>query len=65
MFVLNWTQIISNSISGAITGMFSALGVYFAIRMIKHAEGSDEAKKEKEEEKSVIPSVTDLEQGRK
>ena len=45
MFVLNWAQIISNSISGAITGMFSALGVYLAIRMIKHAEGSDEAKK--------------------
>jgi hypothetical protein len=65
MFVLNWTEIISNSISGAITGMFSALGVYFAIRMIKHAEGSDEAKKEKKEEKGVIPSITDLEQGRK
>ncbi len=64
MFVLNWTEIISNSISGAITGMFSALGVYFAIRMIKHAEGGDEAKKEKEE-KSAIPSITDLEQGRK
>ena len=65
MFVLNWTEIISNSISGAITGMFSALGVYFAIRMIKHAEGSDEAKKEEKEEKSVIPNVTDIEQGRK
>jgi hypothetical protein len=64
MFVLNWAQIISNSISGAITGMFSALGVYLAIRMIKHAEGSDEAKKEKEE-KSVIPNVTDIGQSRK
>ena len=63
MFVLNWSEIISNSISGAITGMFSALGVYFAIRMIKHAEGGDESKKE--EDKSVIPNVTDLEQGRK
>jgi hypothetical protein len=62
MFVLNWSEIISNSISGAITGMFSALGVYFAIRMIKHAEGSDETKKE---EKSLIPNVTDIEQSRK
>jgi hypothetical protein len=44
--------------------MFSALGVYLAIRMIKHAEGSDEAKKEKEE-KSVIPNVTDIGQSRK
>ena len=51
MFVLNWTEIISNSISGAITGMFSALGVYFAIRMIKHAEGSDAGKKKKKKRK--------------
>ena len=65
MFVLNWSEIISNSISGAITGMFSALGVYFAIRMIKHAEGGDETKKDAKEEKSVIPNVTDIEQSRK
>ncbi len=28
MFVLNWTEIISNSISGSITGMFSELFNY-------------------------------------
>ena len=65
MIILNWTQIISNSISSAITGTFSAIGVYIAMKMIKHAEWGAETKKEKEEEKSVIPNVTDIEQSRK
>ena len=52
MFVLNWMQIISNSISGAITGTFSAIGVYIAMKMIKHAEGSVSNTGKKEEDES-------------
>jgi len=33
--------IISNAITPAISGMFTAIGVYLAMKMIKHAEGND------------------------
>jgi hypothetical protein len=54
MFVLNWNLIISNSITAAISGMFTAVGVYLAMKMIRHAEGNDvkaEIKKDTEEAK--------------
>ena len=54
MFILNWNLIISNAITAAISGMFTAIGVYLAMKMIKHAEGNDakaELKKIEEEKK--------------
>ena len=54
MFILNWNLIISNAITAAISGMFTAIGVYLAMKMIKHAEGNDakaELKKSEEREK--------------
>ena len=54
MFILNWNLIISNAITAAISGMFTAIGVYMAMKMIKHAEGNDakaELKKIEEEKK--------------
>lgn len=54
MFILNWNLIISNAITAAISGMFTAIGVYLAMKMIKHAEGNDakaELKKSEEEKK--------------
>jgi len=62
MIILNWTQIISNSILSVITGTCSAIGVYIAMKMIKHAEGGAETKKE---ENNVIPDGTDIGQSRK
>ena len=53
MFILNWNLIISNAITAAISGMFTAIGVYLAMKMIKHAEGNDakaELKKKKNED---------------
>ncbi len=50
MFILNWNLIISNAITAAISGMFTAIGVYLAMKMIKHAEGND-AKAELKEER--------------
>jgi len=38
MFIFNWTQIISNAITGAIQASFSAVAVYLAMKMINHAE---------------------------
>ena len=35
---LNWTLIISNSITGAIQASFSAVAVYLAMKMVNHAE---------------------------
>jgi len=54
MFILNWNLIISNAITAAISGMFTAIGVYLAMKMIKHAEGNEpktELKKIEEEKK--------------
>ena len=52
MFILNWNLIISNAITAAISGMFTAIGVYLAMKMIKHAEGNDaKAELKKIEEK--------------
>jgi len=52
MFILNWNLIISNAITAAISGMFTAIGVYMAMKMIKHAEGNDaKAELKKIEEK--------------
>ena len=54
MFILNWNLIISNAITAAISGMFTAIGVYLAMKMIKHAEGNDtkaELKKNEGEKK--------------
>ena len=54
MLILNWNLIISNAITAAISGMFTAIGVYMAMKMIKHAEGNDakaELKKIEEEKK--------------
>ena len=62
MFILNWNLIISNAITAAISGMFTAIGVYMAMKMIKHAEGNEvkaeikkdvEAELKKEEKKEV------------
>ena len=53
MFILNWNLIISNAITAAISGMFTAIGVYLAMKMIKHAEGNEvkaEIKKDVEAE---------------
>ena len=41
MLILNWNLIISNAITAAISGMFTAIGVYLAMKMIKHAEGNE------------------------
>jgi hypothetical protein len=52
MLILNWNLIISNAITAAISGMFTAIGVYLAMKMIKHAEGNDaKAELKKIEEK--------------
>ena len=54
MFILNWNLIISNAITAAISGMFTAIGVYLAMKMIKHAEGNEvkaELKKNEDEKK--------------
>ena len=51
MLILNWNLIISNAITAAISGMFTAIGVYLAMKMIKHAEGND-AKAEKDQKKN-------------
>jgi large-conductance mechanosensitive channel len=51
MLILNWNLIISNAITAAISGMFTAIGVYLAMKMIKHAEGND-AKTEKDQKKN-------------
>ena len=52
MFILNWNLIISNAITAAISGMFTAIGIYMAMKMIKHAEGNDaKAELKKIEEK--------------
>jgi len=53
MLILNWNLIISNAITAAISGMFTAIGVYLAMKMIKHAEGNEvkaEIKKDVEAE---------------
>jgi hypothetical protein len=50
MFILNWTQIISNGITGAIQASFSAVAVYLAMKMINHAESGITKKAVKKEE---------------
>ena len=51
MFIFNWTQIISNAITGAIQASFSAVAVYLAMKMINHAESGITKKDVKKEEK--------------
>ena len=52
MFIFNWTQIISNAITGAIQASFSAVAVYLAMKMINHAEsGINKKDVKKDEEK--------------
>ena len=50
MFIFNWTQIISNAITGAIQASFSAVAVYLAMKMINHAESGINKKDVKKEE---------------
>jgi hypothetical protein len=50
MFIFNWTQIISNAITGAIQASFSAVAVYLAMKMINHAESGITKKDVKKEE---------------
>ena len=50
MFIFNWTQIISNAITGAIQASFSAVAVYLSMKMINHAESGITKKDVKKEE---------------
>jgi len=45
---LNWTLIFSNAITGAITGSFTAIAVYMAMKMVNHAETISKFKEKKE-----------------
>jgi len=45
---LNWTQIISNSITGAIQGSITAVAVFFAMRLASHAVENKSNKKDGE-----------------